>query len=109
MNDFNIEAFDHDNINQEVRKLQIDAFNRGKDKAQALLGIYNEECGKVLNIQEVHRYITYPKTNSQKGNIHHVVTMKEGTSYLQMPTLDLLDIKVEYQVKLTFEIVNNTK
>lgn len=109
LNDFNIEAFDHDGINQEVRKLQVDAFNRGRDKAQALLAIYNQDCGRVLNVQEVHRYITYPKTSHQKANIHHINSLTEGSRYEQIPTLDLLDIKVEYQVKLTFEIVDKIK
>ncbi len=109
LNNFTVESFDHDDINGEVRKLQVSAFERGRDKADALLALYGEKRGKVLDIQEVHRYITYPLTHGRKGNVHHIVSMNEGTKYMEMPTNDLQDIKVEYQVKLVFEILENDK
>ncbi len=109
LNNFSIESFDHDDINGEVRKLQISAFERGRDKADALLSLYGEKRGKIIDIQEVHRYITYPKIHGTKGNVHHAVSMENGTQYKEMPTNDLQDIKVEYTVKLVFEILENDK
>lgn len=109
LNNFSIESYDHDDIYAEVRKLQVTAFERGRDKADALLALYGEKRGRVLDIQEVHRYITYPATHGRKGNVHHIVSMSEGTKYIEMPTNDLHDIKVEYQVKLVFEILENDK
>lgn len=111
LNNFSIESFDHNDINGKVRKLQISAFERGRDKADALLALYGEKRGKILDIQEMHCYITYPKTHGQKGNVHHIVSMTGGTQYLELPTNDLQDIKIEYQAKLVFEIIteNNKK
>lgn len=111
LNNFSIESFDHNDIYGEVRKLQISAFERGRDKADALLAIYGEKRGRIIDIQEMQRYITYPKTHGQKGNVHHMVSMVNGTQYQELPTNDLQDIKIEYQVKLVFEIIteNNKK
>lgn len=109
LNNFSIESYDHNDINGEVRKLQISAFERGRDKADALLAIYGEKRGNILDIQEVHRYITYPKIHGNSGNVHHIVSMVNGTEYKEMPTNDLQDIKIEYQVKLIFEILDNDK
>lgn len=40
-----------------------------------------------------------------------MVSMVNGTQYQELPTNDLQDIKIEYQVKLVFEIIteNNKK
>lgn len=111
LSNFNIENFYHDNIYQEARKLQVEAFKRGQEKADTLLAVYGEKRGRILDIQEMSMYIAYPKTHGQSGNTHQIISMKEGTQYKEMRTNDLQDIKMEYQVKLVFEIIteNNKK
>ena len=99
---FNIDEMDNNNIDAEVRNLQLKAFAKAKDKASVLLATYGEQCGRVLDIQEVNRFITYPDFTG-KGSRIQVVNMN-GTSNFEANQIRTKNIKIEYEVKIVFEI-----
>lgn len=99
---FNIDDMDNNNIDAEVRNLQLKAFAKAKDKATVLLATYGEQCGRVLDIQEVNRFITYPDFTG-KGSRIQVVNMN-GTSNYDANQVRTKNIKIEYEVKIVFEI-----
>lgn len=99
---FNIDEMDNNDIDSTVRELQFKAFAKAKEKAEVLLKTYGEECGKVLDIQEIDRSITYPDFTG-KGSRSQVVN-GTGTRSVDSNQNRTKSIKVEYQVKVTFEI-----
>lgn len=104
LNNFTIESFDRRDLTNDIRKIQIEAFKYGKEKAETLLAVYNKKLGEIIEIQEIQRHIIYPKLSGQQSNTHHIVTSNQGGNYVQMPALNMHDIKLEYQVRLVFEI-----
>lgn len=105
LNNFSIESFDHDDIFDEIRKIQLVAYERAKQKSDKFLEVYGKKRGEVLSIEEVSLHIVYPKISGNKGNIHQVIGMNTGTEYVEVPTNNLQDIRVEYQAKVVFEII----
>lgn len=99
---FNIDEMDNEDIDDELNKLQNQSFAKAKEKATTLLATYGEECGKVLDIQEINRFVTYP-TVTGKGNRSQVVNVSGSTNY-DNSLKRTNTIKVEYMVKITFEI-----
>lgn len=99
---FNIDDMDNDNIDSTIRVLQLMAFAKAREKATVLLASYGEQCGKVLQIEEVNRNITYPD-HSGKGSRLQALNMQSGNSNTSTDSRSRT-IKVEYQVKMTFEI-----
>lgn len=107
LNNFSIESFDHDDIFTEIRKIQLEAYERAKQKTDNFLEVYGKKRGDVLNIEEVSLHIVYPKISGHKGNIHQIIGMNSGTEYIEMPTNNLQDIRIEYQAKVVFEIITD--
>jgi uncharacterized protein YggE len=99
---FNIDEMDNNDIDSTVRELQLCAFDKAREKAIILLKTYGEECGRVLDIQEIDRSITYPDFTG-KGSKSQVVN-GTGTRSVDSNQSRTKSIKVEYQVKVTFEI-----
>ena len=99
---FNIDEMDNNDIDTTIRELQLKAFAKAKDKAIVLLKTYGEECGRVLDIQEIDRSITYPDFTGKGGNSQ--VVNSSGSSSVDSNHSRAKSIKVEYQVKVTFEI-----
>lgn len=99
---FNIDYMDNNNIDSTIHELQLKAFAKAREKATVLLASYGEQCGKVLQIEEVNRNITYPDP-SGKGSRLQSLSMQSGNSNTSTESRSRT-IKVEYQVKMTFEI-----
>ncbi len=99
---FNIDDMDNDNINESIHQLQISAFKSAKEKATSLLAIYGETCGRVLDIKEVNRFVTYPDF-AGKGSKLQVVNISGATSF-DNNLIRTKTIKLEYEVRITFEI-----
>ncbi len=106
LNNFTIESFDHDDIFKEIRKIQLDAFQRAKEKADDLLASYGEKRGGLLSVQEVSLHVIYPKVAGLKGNLHKVIGINSGTIYTEMTTNNLHEIQIEYLAKVVFEITS---
>ena len=99
---FNIdemENYDRDKISKD---LQRRAFLNAKDKATELLRTYGEECGKVLDIKEISSEITYPDFSGMGSNIKSLTS--ESISDKGHTGLKSKDIRLDYQVMVTFEL-----
>ncbi len=99
---FNIDDMENDNIDSTIQELQLKAFSKAREKATVLLASYGEKCGKVLQIEEVNRNIIFPDL-SGKGSKIQSLSMQIGNSNTSTESRSRT-IKVEYQVKMTFEI-----
>ena len=99
---FNIDEMENDNIDSTVRQLQFKAFANAKDKATVLLATYGETCGRVLDIQEINRNIIYPDMNGKGGRLQ--VVSQSGMSNVDYTQVRTKAIKIEYEVKIIFEI-----
>lgn len=99
---FNIDEMDNNNIDGTVRELQLKAFAKAKDKATVLLATYGETCGRVLDVQEINRNIIYPDMNGKGGRIQAV--NQSGMNSYDYNQVRTKSIKVEYEVKIIFEI-----
>ena len=99
---FNIDEMDNDNLDSTIRQLQLKAFAKAKDKATVLLATYGETCGKVLDVQEINRNIIYPDMNGKGGRLQ--VVSQSGMSNVDYNQVRTKAIKVEYEVKIIFEI-----
>lgn len=99
---FNIDDIENDNIDTAVRDLQLKAFASAKEKATVLLATYGEQCGRVLDIQEVNKFITYPDFigKHSKGEL---VNMK-AAAVNDIEKVRSKSIKIEYEVRIIFEI-----
>lgn len=99
---FNIDEMDNNDIDGTLREIQLKAFAKAKDKATVLLATYGETCGKVLDVQEINRNIIYPDMNGKGGRIQAV--NQSGMNNYDYNQIRTKSIKVEYEVKIIFEI-----
>lgn len=100
---FNIDEFDFQKSEEVIRALQIRAYKNAKLKADAFLKVYNEECGRLVEIQEINGVFTYPSADG-RGAIKKSVKENAGLSFQESVFSSSKYIKLEYMAKVVFEI-----
>lgn len=104
LNNFMIDGFDHDALHEEIKKMQLIALDRGKFKADNILNAFNKKRGELIRVQEVQSNIIYPKIYVQQQNIQQIINVNNGIKYEQVAGYNIQQIKMEYQIRLVFEI-----
>jgi uncharacterized protein YggE len=95
----NINRYDYSKIADLKRDLKIKALLAARDKATYLLSSIGEKLGSALDIQEIDNE-NYPQP------LYRVNSMVMAKTADQVPSdIDVKQIKLNYQVRATFEIV----
>ncbi len=109
INKLALESVNIDEINIKftesiVKEMQLKALEDARAKANLILGIFNEKCGKVLGISEVNGVITQPTSNGDFSTKKSFM-MSEGVQYFKTVSSSSNMIKYEYAAKVVFEIM----
>jgi uncharacterized protein YggE len=99
---FNIDEMYYENSHEIMQDLQKKAYANAKLKATEFLKIYNEECGKVLKIEEISGNITSPEIIGSGSSVK-TITNANGISS-STSTVRSKAIKIEYLARVLFEI-----
>ncbi len=100
---FNIDEMTYEGADSVLKNVQIKAYKRAIDKADAFLNLYNEKRGKLIEIEEVNRFMTLPDING-KGAAVKSVHADNGISSFETNASRSKYIKIEYVAKVIFEI-----
>lgn len=108
VNKLAFESLNIDEINVKfsdiiIRDMQRKAFNDARVKADVFLAIFNQKCGKVLDIQEINAILTQPTTRGDISTKKSIM-MSEGIQYYKTISSSTKMIKYEYEAKVVFEI-----
>lgn len=100
---FNIDGENYENSDSLNLAIQIRAFNKAKNKADKLLAVYGKNRGEVLEIKEIFGSLITPDVNG-KGSISKNLNYASGINYNSNEKTISNMIRVEYLVKVVFEI-----
>jgi hypothetical protein len=108
VNKFALESVNIDEINVKfpdtvIREMQRKAFEDARAKANLFLAIFNESCGKVLDIYEINGVTTKPSSNGEVYTKSSIM-MSEGIQYSKTVSSSSKMIKFEYVAKVVFAI-----
>lgn len=100
---FNIDEMFYEGSDSILRQVQVVAYKRAIDKADAFLKLYGEQRGKLLEITEINRFETMPDFTG-KGAAVKSVHANNGISTFESNASRSKYIKIEYVAKVVFEI-----
>lgn len=100
---FNIDEMFYEGSDSVLRLVQVAAYKRAINKAEAFLKLYGEERGKLLEIVEINRFETMPDFTG-KGAAVKSVHANNGISTFESNASRSKYIKIEYVAKVVFEI-----
>lgn len=97
----NIEGYDYSKLESLKKELKIRALQVAKDKATYLAEAINERVGGALEINEINNEY-YPQPMYQRNTMMKSdAVMAEAAS---MPDIDFKKIKLNYQMRVVFEL-----
>lgn len=100
---FNIDEMTYDGADSVLKNVQIKAFKRALDKADVFLKLYNEKRGRLIEIEEVNRFVTMPDFTGKGASVKSVHA-SNGISSFEINASRSKYIKIEYVAKVVFEI-----
>ncbi|HEY0668605.1 MAG TPA: SIMPL domain-containing protein [Sphingobacteriaceae bacterium] len=97
----NVEGYDYSKLESLKRELKIKALQAAKEKATYLAEAISERVGGALEIQEINNEY-YPQPMYQRNvMMKGDMTMAEAAP---MPDIDFKKIKLNYQMRVIFEL-----
>lgn len=108
MNKKSIESFKIDELDAKqtesiINKLQEEAFKSAAEKADVFLGLFKEERGRLLGIQEVDGTFLQPESHTN-GTIVKSIKRSGDIHYYETKYNNSKIVKLEYEAKVIFEI-----
>ena len=100
---FNIDEMYYENRDSVMSVVQIKAYNRALNKANAFLKLYGEERGRLLEIQEINRFESLPNFSGKGGDIRSINSVN-GVTNTETDASKSMYINIEYVAKVVFEI-----
>ena len=103
ISNISIERIDHSEIEKYRQEVKVSAIKAAKDKAEALAVAINQSIGKAIHIQEMEQQLYRAQaSNMAMSNIR--IRGTSTTEAVPQPEIEFEKIKLEYSIRVSFEL-----
>lgn len=103
ISNISIERIDHSELERFREEVKVAAIKAGKKKAEALAGAIDQSIGKAIYIQELEHQL-YRARNSNVQMSAMAVMEVSDTESAPLPDIEFEKIKLEYTIRVSFEL-----